>query len=144
VTPLIDMVARLVLLPTCVVAAALVVKGYAAVGDGFSAGVLTATAVLLMYVVRGHREAARLMRIAPVGVRAGLTGVLVMLAVVFAGPVTGRPLLSHFPAPGGHVRTGLGIELHTALLFDLGIGLLVFGTLVSMIELLAELPEDRR
>jgi hypothetical protein len=42
------------------------------------------------------------------------------------------------------VRTWLGIELHTALLFDLGIGLLVFGTLVSMIELLAELPEDRR
>ena len=143
-TPLIEVVARVLLLPTFVVAVALLVKGYGGTGDGFSAGVLAATAVLLHYVVFGHREAAEGMRIAPVGVRTGLTGVLVMLAVVFGPVLAGRPLLAHWPPPGAHVPTVLGVELHTATLFDLGIGLVVFGILVSVIELMGERAERAR
>lgn len=136
-----QMVARVVLLPTFIVAVALLVKGYGSTGDGFSAGVLAATAVLVQYVVFGHREAASQMRIAPVGVTAGLTGLLVMLAVVFGATTIGQPLLSHWPPPGAHVSSVLGIEAHTAMLFDVGIALLVFGMLVSIMELIAEIAE---
>ena len=141
-TRLTQMVARFVLLPTFMVAMAFLVKGYQTAGDGFSAGVLAATAVLLHYVVFGHRAAAAEIRIAPVGVTAGLVGLLVMLGVTLRGTLAGGPLLVHLPPPGGHVRTLLGIELHTAVLFDVGIGLLVSGTLVSIIELLAETAEE--
>lgn len=141
-TRLTQMVARFVLLPTFVVAVAFLVKGYQTAGDGFSAGVLAATAVLLHYVVFGHRAAAVDIRIAPVGVTAGLVGLLVMLGVTLRSTLGGGPLLVHVPPPGFPVRTLLGIELHTAVLFDIGIGLLVFGTLVSIIELLAETAEE--
>jgi len=141
-TSLTRLVARGVLLPTFVVAVALIVKAPHGTGDGFSAGVLAATAVLLQYVAFGHRQAARRMRIAPVGVRAGLVGLILMLGVLFSGPVSGRPLLAHRPAPDEPARSWLGVEIHTATAFDLGVALLVFGLLVSVVELVAQRAEE--
>jgi multisubunit Na+/H+ antiporter MnhB subunit len=138
VSPLTEFAARVVLLPMFIVATALIVKGYGHTGDGFSAGVMAAAGVLLQYVVFGAAGAARRMRLVRVGPAAAVAGLLVMLAVVFAGPLAGAPLLTHWPPPGDGVAHVAGIEVHTALLFDLGVALVVFGALVSMMEMLSE------
>src|SRR3712207_9188903 len=67
-------VARVLYLPTLLVAAAILVKGFVETGDGFSAGVVGALGVLLRYLAFGHEEARRLLpvRYATVVAFAGL------------------------------------------------------------------------
>jgi multisubunit Na+/H+ antiporter MnhB subunit len=126
-----------------VVATAILVRGYVAVGDGFSAGVIAALAFLLQYIVLDDEEIERvfppdLLR------RATTLGLLLMLIVTFAPLLFGYPLLSHFPAPGEHVTHIGALELHTAVLFDVGVFLLVFGFIVSTARTLARVARSRQ
>ena len=50
-----DVVAPRLLGPAVMVAAAIIVKGYTDVGDGFSAGVIVALAISLRYITFGRR-----------------------------------------------------------------------------------------
>ena len=83
------------------------------------------------------------MPLAPVGPLAGIAGLAVMIAVRLTGPLSGRPLLTHLLPAGAHVPRILGVDVHTPVAFDLGIALLVFGTLVSLLELLSRVAERR-
>jgi multisubunit Na+/H+ antiporter MnhB subunit len=131
-----QMVARALLAPALVVAAAIVVKGYTDVGDGFAAGIVAALAVLLQYVAFGRDEVAAALpvRRAPLVGLAGL-GIAVL---VFALPVAaGDAPLEHRPAPGvqpGHIGS---LELITAVVFDVGVFMLVLGAAVTIIDALA-------
>lgn len=141
-TGLTQLVARLLLAPTFAVAAAVLVKGYADVGDGFSAGLIAALGVLLQYVAFGWREAERLLpvRYAPAGVVAGL---LLALAVAFAPALWGEAAFTHYPRAGAEpVHLGT-LELVTAVAFDLGVFLLVFGAAVGAIRYAAQAGERR-
>ena len=141
-TVLTRMVARLLMVPTFVVAGAVLVKGYSDVGDGFSAGVVAALGVLLQYLGLGYRDAERLlpMRLAPAWAFAGLG---LALAVTFVPAAAGRPLLTHAPGPGAPV-TKLGtLELITPVLFDVGVAFLVFGAVVGIIRTLAGADDGR-
>ena len=85
------------------VAAAIIVKGYTDVGDGFSAGVIVALAIGLRYVTLGPGRAERslpILRHAP-AVAAG--GLLIALAVGFARCCVGDPPFTHLPGPGEDV-----------------------------------------
>ena len=78
---ILEHVAPRLLAPSVMVAAAIIVKGYTDVGDGFSAGVIVALAIALRYVTLGADRAERelpLLRHAPAGAGAGL---LIALAV---------------------------------------------------------------
>ena len=57
-TILTQTVARLLLLPTVVAALAILIKGYAEPGDGFSAGVVAALGVLLQHLALGREALA--------------------------------------------------------------------------------------
>ena len=130
-------VARLLLAPTVVVAAAIMVKGYSDVGDGFSAGVIVALAVSLQYVVRGPvgaEAALPFLRFAPV---VAVTGLLLAIATGFFPIVRGKPIFTHWPPPGQDpMRIGT-LELMTAVVFDVGVFLLVLGVLVVLVHQLA-------
>ena len=52
--------ARLLLLPTWMIAFAILVKGYSDSGDGFSAGVIAALGVIMQYVTYGTAIAEKL------------------------------------------------------------------------------------
>ena len=137
------MVARALLAPTLMVAAAILIKGYADVGDGFAAGVVAALAVLTQFVAFGRDEVARVLPIhhAPVVALAGLAIGLAVLAVPMA--FGGAPL-EHWPPPGEEpVHVG-SLELITAVAFDVGVFLLVVGVAVTIIDALAapEMEED--
>lgn len=142
-TSLTQVVSRLLLAPSFAVAGAVLVKGYADVGDGFSAGVIAALAVLLQYVAFGWREAERLLPVhyAPLG---AMLGLLLALVVAFAPALWGEAPFTHYPLAGTepvHVGT---LELITAVAFDLGVFLLVFGVAVGAISYTAQAVEGIR
>jgi multisubunit Na+/H+ antiporter MnhB subunit len=134
-------VARLLLAPILVVAVATLVKGYADVGDGFSAGVIAALGILLQYVAFGREEAERQLpvRLLPACTFAGL---LAALAVAFTPVLRGDALLEHLPPPGASVIKLGTIELITAVLFDVAVFLLVLGALVGIVHAIARSGEE--
>ena len=123
-------VAKVLLLPTFVAAFALLVKGYAQPGDGFSAGVVASLGVLLQYLVLGRREVERLVTVRNAPSIAG-AGLLLSLSVAAVPVLLGEPVLTHYPRPGEDVVYLGTLELITPVLFDLGIFLLVFGFAVG-------------
>jgi multicomponent Na+:H+ antiporter subunit B len=135
-------VARLLLLPTLVVAAAVLVKGYSQTGDGFSAGVIAATGVLLQYLAFGRRAVRRVVPagLAPVAI---VLGLLLALLLAFVPTLFGRPILTQAPAPGEMVVSLGTLELHTAVLFDVAIFWLVFGFVVGVLDHIGGVAEDQ-
>jgi multicomponent Na+:H+ antiporter subunit A len=131
-------VARLLYLPTLLVAAAILVKGFVQAGDGFSAGVVAALGVLLRYLAFGHEEAKRLLPVRH-AVAIAFAGLCVSLGVAAFPLFAGEALLTHYPlAELGMEPLHLGtLEVMTAVLFDFGIFLLVFGSAVGVASLFA-------
>lgn len=131
-TLVLRMVARLLLLPTIVAAFAILVKGYADTGDGFSAGVVAALGVLLQYLALGREEAEKLWPVRSAG-RIAIVGLLLSLVLAAVPLFLGEPVLTHYPPPGGSVIYVGSLELITPVLFDVGVFLLVFGFVVGTV-----------
>jgi multisubunit Na+/H+ antiporter MnhB subunit len=143
VSVLVELLARLLVLPILVFAAALLVKGYTDVGDGFSAGLLAALAVLLQYTAFG-RDAVR--RMLPVDLAPALAfaGLALTVAIAFAPVLWGEAPVTHYPEPESDV-TRLGtLELLTGVAFDVGVFLFVLGLGVAAIELVAGAGREDR
>lgn len=136
-TELTRLVARLLLIPTLLVAAAVLIKGYADVGDGFAAGVIAALGVLLQYIAFGRVAVQRALpvRWAP---QLAIAGLLLALAVAFVPVVAGQAPLQHSPGPGEDVITLGTLELITAVAFDVGVFALVLGMAVATISFVTE------
>jgi multicomponent Na+:H+ antiporter subunit B len=142
VSVVIEVVAPRLLGPAVMIAAAIIVKGYTDVGDGFSAGVIVALAIALRYVTFGIERTERGLRIlahAPV-IAAG--GLLLALAVGFLPVAAGDPPFTHRPGPGEEVVKLGTLELISAVAFDMGVFLLVCGVLVTLVHQLARLVEE--
>ena len=137
-----EVVAPRLLGPAVMVAAAILVKGYGDVGDGFSAGVIVALAIALRYIALGTERAERslpILRHAPV---IAVCGLLIALAVGFLPVAAGDPPFTHRPGPGDHVVEIGKLELISAVAFDVGVFLLVCGALVTVVHHLARLVEE--
>ena len=135
-------IARLLYLPTFVIAAAVLVKGFVQTGDGFSAGVIAALGVVLRYMAFGHEDTRSLPAVRHAAA-VSFAGLLVALCVAAAPVFLGEAVLTHFPRPGTeplHLGT---IEVMTAVLFDLGIFLLVFGFAVGLVSSFARAISQR-
>lgn len=140
-TILTRVVAQLVYVPAFVVALAMLVKGYAEVGDGFAAGVVVALAVLLQALAMGHDEVTHALRLHH-ATRLAIAGLGIAVTVALVPLAFGRTILQHAPGPGEEVATVGTLELITAVAFDLGIFLLVVGAVVALIETQASLQEE--
>lgn len=131
-----QMVARSLLAPTLMVAIAILVKGYADVGDGFAAGIVAALAVLLQYLAFGRATVFAALPVRYAGTVA-LSGLAVAVGVFGVPLLTGAAPLEHWPPPGETpVHIG-SIEVITAVVFDVGVFLLVFGSALAIIDALA-------
>lgn len=130
-------VARLLYLPTLMVAGALLVKGYAQAGDGFSAGVVAALGIVLRHLAlgRGERETLPSARRA---IAIAFMGLLLALGVALVPLGLGDAILTHYPPPGAKPIYLGTVELITAVLFDVGIFLLVLGFAIGMISIFAQ------
>jgi multicomponent Na+:H+ antiporter subunit A len=134
-------VAKLLFLPTLLVAAAILVKGYAQTGDGFSAGVVASLGVLLQYLAFGRHKAEKLPLVRFAG-KIAFIGLFVTLLVVAAPVFLGDPVLTHYPRPGNDVVYIGTVEVITPVLFDVGVFLLVFGFVVGTVNLVAQRIAD--
>lgn len=141
-TPIVQIVAPRLLPVAVMVAAALIVKGYADVGEAFGAGVIVALAIGLRYVVLGPERADRTMPIVRKADIVAATGLLVALAFGFVGVLFGEAPFTHYPRPGQPVTRIGTLELTTAVGFDIGLFLLVIGTVVLLIRRLSWLVAE--
>lgn len=139
-TELSKIAARLLLLPIFIVALGMLVKGYADPGDGFSAGVIAALGVALQIFVFGPSELERLpiVKYAPFGAFAGL---VLALLTAFVPAFTGKSLFTHSPAAGEKALRFGTLEFITAVAFDVGVFLIVFGFCVGVIGAIARAEE---
>jgi multisubunit Na+/H+ antiporter MnhB subunit len=139
VCAIIVVVAARVLGPALLLAAALIVKGYADVGDGFSAAVIVSLAIALRYLTLGPDRTERSLPILRHAPAVAASGLLVALGVGFAGVAFGYPPFTMFPRPGEPVVTIGTLELISAVGFDVGLFLLVTGVMTVMIHHLTRL-----
>lgn len=134
-------IARLLLAPTLITAAAIIVKGYAQPGDGFSAGVVAALGILMQYLAFGRDEVERTLPVRGIGALS-YVGLLIALAIAIVPLFLGDPIFTHYPAPGADVIYIGTIELITAVAFDCGIFLLVLGYGTGIISLVSKVMDD--
>lgn len=137
----VEVVAPRLLAPALMVAAAILVKGYGDVGDGFSAGVIVGIAIALRYVALGRERAERTLPVLARAPQLAAAGLLIALAVGFFPVVLGDPPFTHLPAPGDHVVKIGTLELITAVAFDVGLFLLVTSSLVVLVHQLSHLGD---
>lgn len=130
-------IARLLFLPSVMTALAVLVKGYSDVGDGFNAGVIAALAFLLQYVAFGYEEAKAKLRTKYLPAVGFASGLLLALATAFVPLLLGYPIFRHFPDPGAEVVHFGTFEIITAVAFDVGVFLMVFGFAVGSIDIVA-------
>jgi multicomponent Na+:H+ antiporter subunit B len=135
------MVSRSLLAPTLIVAAAILVKGYADVGDGFAAGIVATLGVLLQYLAFGRNEVTAALPVHR-ATTVALAGLLLSFAVFAIPFLLGNAPMEHWPPPGEEVIHIGTAEVITAVAFDIGVFLLVFGASTSIIDALAALEED--
>lgn len=141
---IVRVVARLLPAPSLIVAAGLIVKGYAEVGDGFAAGVIVATAIGLIYIALGADGAEAALPVLRHAPKLAVGGLLLALGVGFLPVAFGDPPVTHQPGPGEHVVKIGALELFTPLVLDIGIFLLVVGVLVVLLHQLGHLGDEER
>lgn len=132
-TVLTETVARLLVAPAFAVAAAILVKGYADVGDGFAAGVVAGLGVLLLFAAFGARATHRVLPVRR-AFAVAVSGLLVALVVGFAPLLAGDPPFTHRPAPEEPVVKLGTLELISAVAFDVGVFALVLGVVVGSLD----------
>jgi multicomponent Na+:H+ antiporter subunit B len=141
-TPITEVVAPRLLPVAVIVALALIVRGYADVGEAFGAGVIVALAVGLRYVILGPEVTDRSTPLVRRAELLAATGLLIALAFGFSGVLRGDPPFTQFPGPGEPVLHIGSLELSTALGFDVGLFLLVIGAVVLLIRQLSWLVRE--
>lgn len=137
-----DTIAPRLLGPSLMVAAAIIVKGYTDVGDGFSAGVIVALAVALRYITLGPELTERSLPVLRHSPIVAMTGLLIALGFGFGGTLVGDPPFTHYPRPGEDVIHIGRLEVLTAVGFDIGLFMLVTGSLVTLVHHLARLVQE--
>lgn len=103
----------------------LLVRGHNAPGGGFIGGLTIAAAFVLIVLANGVDAAKRALRIRPITIAA--TGLALALAAGLAGFVAGTPFLTGLWI---HVA---GLPLGTPLLFDFGVYLVVWGSVLTLV-----------
>lgn len=135
-TVLIRAIARLLLPAAIMVGLAIMIKGYADTGDGFSAGLIVSLGVLIQYVAFGQKLPGQLFIVRKSSAIAQ-AGLLLALSTAFVPVLFGKPVLTHWPRPGEDVFHLGALEFITPVAFDVGVFLLVIGFVVGVINLIA-------
>ncbi len=108
----------------------LMLRGHDLPGGGFIGGLVAAAAVALYVIAFGAGAAEELVRVQPRGLLA--VGLLVAVVAGLAGVLGGEPFLSGLwlirDVPGG-----AELKLSTVLLFDVGVYLVVVGSVLTML-----------
>lgn len=112
----------------------LLLRGHNAPGGGFSAALVAATGFALFAIAEGPQLVRKALRIDPLVLVAW--GLLLAIGSGLAAVVVGRPFLTGLWWPT-EVRVGVPV-VGTPLIFDVGVFLVVLGTILNLVLLLEE------
>ncbi len=112
----------------------LFLRGHNLPGGGFAAGVTATIALLVLYMARGARWVEARLRVAPI--RWMAVGLLLATGTGAASLLAGQPFLTSFDAHFQWPLLGT-VHLASAVLFDLGVFLVVIGACSLMLVALA-------
>jgi multisubunit Na+/H+ antiporter MnhB subunit len=129
-SPILRVIARYAVPLSVLVAVRIFLQGHDEPGGGFIAGVLLAAAGAMYMIAFGTRAAARV-----AWWRVGVVGLLVSVTTGTVPFLSGGPYLDNAVLHLG------SYHLPTATFFDLGVMLIVLGTLMTIF---VELAEERR
>jgi multicomponent Na+:H+ antiporter subunit B len=125
--------ARLLVVMLLVLAVFVLLRGHNEPGGGFIGGLIAAGAIAVHQLACGVDRARRLLRVEPTALAGA--GLLIALVSGLAGPLAARPFLT-----GLWLDTeipGIG-KLGSPLAFDLGVFLLVIGSVLTILFTLDE------
>jgi multicomponent Na+:H+ antiporter subunit A len=114
----------------------LLLRGHDAPGGGFIGGLIAAIAFVLYSIAHGPGAVRRTLRTSPRSV--ALAGIGLALLAGMAAALAGQPFLSALWTPLGGTSAAEGIWLGTPLVFDLGVYLVVVGTVLTLVLALEE------
>ncbi len=140
-TVLVQFVARILFLPILILSVTVFLRGYSAIGGGFSGGLLAAIGFILQMIAFGYQEVYESLHLKYAHYVA-LAGLMVALLAAFGPTLLGYPPATTFPRPGGSLIEIGALELDTAILFDFGVYLLVTGFTVAMMALFVYAREE--
>lgn len=134
---------RLLTLPLMVTAVAMWLKGGLESGGGFTAGIVAASAWLLLLVAYGPEYLERfwVVRRARVWTVGGL---VVVVSQAVAPMLAGYPLLRQYPKMGEYSSHFGILEVRTQVLFEFGVLLVVFGFIVEVTTIIADIYRRER
>jgi len=111
----------------------LLLRGHNEIGGGFVGGLVAAVAVVLYMIAEGVPAARALLRVEPRTLI--VSGLILALASALTGWVVGKPFMSSVWIPQPLPVLG---KIGTPLLFDIGVYLVVVGTVLLILFSLAE------
>ena len=122
--------ARLLVALLLLFAVFVLLRGHHEPGGGFIGGLVAATAFALYSFAEGPLAVRAALRVSPLGVAAA--GLAVSLVSGLIGPLRGEPFLA------GVWGQPAGIKVGTPLLFDVGVFLVVVGSVLALLLSLEE------
>jgi multicomponent Na+:H+ antiporter subunit B len=128
--------APLLLAIPVVVSVIILVRGHNDPGGGFLGGLMAAAGLVLYAIARGADAARAMLRFEPVAI----CGVGVVIAALSGVPALLMPDLGFLTHFWWFPDVGIKLPLGTALIFDIGVYITVFGTVSALFLSLAS-PE---
>ena len=114
----------------------MLLRGHNEPGGGFIGGLIGATGFVLYAIAIGAAEARSALRVQPQNIAFSGLGIALLsgIAAVLAGdsPFTGQWLFL------GASETDKGLPLSTVLVFDIGVYLVVFGSILALVFAMEE------
>ena len=114
----------------------MLIRGHNEPGGGFIGGLIGATGFVLYAIACGTADARRALRIMPQNI--AMTGLGIALLAGIAAGVFGDALFTGQWLFIGATEDDKGLPLSTVLVFDIGVYLVVFGSILSLVFAMEE------
>ncbi len=114
----------------------MLLRGHNEPGGGFIGGLIGATGFVLYAIACGTRDARAALRVLPQSI--AMTGLGIALVAGLAAAVFADPLFTGQWLFLGATADSKGIPLSTVLVFDIGVYLVVFGSVLTLVFAMEE------
>ncbi|HBG97333.1 MAG: Na+/H+ antiporter subunit B [Rhodobacteraceae bacterium] len=114
----------------------MLLRGHNEPGGGFIGGLIGATGFVLYAIACGTAEARRALRVLPQNI--AVTGLGIALLAGLAAALFGDALFTGQWLFLGATETEKGLPLSTVLVFDIGVYLVVFGAVLTLVFAMEE------
>ncbi|MEM8788214.1 MAG: Na+/H+ antiporter subunit B [Pseudomonadota bacterium] len=114
----------------------MLIRGHNEPGGGFIGGLIGSTGFVLYAIACGTADARRALRILPQNI--AMAGLGIALLSGIAAAIFGDALFTGQWLFIGETETDKGLPLSTVLIFDIGVYLVVFGSIISLVFAMEE------